>query len=48
MIFGIFTGALLVIFVFLSMWAYSGRRRADFESAASLPLIEDAHQERSP
>ncbi|MEP6483153.1 MAG: cbb3-type cytochrome c oxidase subunit 3 [Rudaea sp.] len=48
MIFGIFTGALLLIFVFISLWAYSGRRRADFEDAARLPLQEDAQKERSP
>jgi len=33
---------LLVAFIALWVWAYSGRRRAAFEAAAHLPLEDDA------
>ena len=42
---GILRGAvaavLLVAFIGLWLWAYSGRRRAMFDSAALLPLEDD-------
>jgi cytochrome c oxidase cbb3-type subunit 4 len=41
MIFGIFTAALLLIFLGVATWAYSSRRRADFDDASRLPLQED-------
>ena len=48
MIFGIFTAALLVIFLGVAVWAYSGRRRADFDDASRLPLREDQLLETQP
>jgi cytochrome c oxidase cbb3-type subunit 4 len=42
MIAGIVTAILLVAFLAGSLWAYSGRRRAEFEAAARLPLEENA------
>ena len=41
MIAGIVTAILLVCFLAGSAWAYSGRRKAEFEAAARLPLEED-------
>jgi len=38
---GIFTGLLIVLFVGLVAWAWSGKRRASFEASARLPLEED-------
>jgi cytochrome c oxidase cbb3-type subunit 4 len=35
---GIVTGVLLVLFVALIVWAWSGKRRAQFDAAARLPL----------
>ena len=40
MIAGIITAILLVCFLAGSAWAYSGKRRAEFEAAARLPLEE--------
>jgi len=42
MIAGIITAILLVSFLAGSAWAYSGKRRAEFEAAARLPLEEQA------
>ncbi len=41
MVSGIVTGALIVLFIVGWAWAWSPRRKADFESAARLPLVED-------
>jgi len=41
MIAGIVTAILLVCFLAGSAWAYSGRRKAEFEAAARLPLEEN-------
>ena len=38
---GIVTGTLLVLFIWLVVWAWSKARRADFEAAARLPLDEE-------
>ncbi len=38
---GIVAGVLLVAFIALCVWAYSGRRRQAFAEAAALPLEED-------
>ncbi len=38
---GVVAGALLVAFIGLWLWAYSGRRRAMFDRAALLPLEDD-------
>ena len=42
MIAGIVTAILLATFLGGSAWVYSGRRNAEFEAAARLPLEEEA------
>jgi cytochrome c oxidase cbb3-type subunit 4 len=44
---GAITAALLALFCGLCVWAYSGRRRREFDSAARMPLDDDAG-ERAP
>lgn len=42
----ILTAVLFVVFLGIVFWAWSGRRKADFEAAARLPLDDDhAEQE---
>ncbi len=41
---GLWTGALLVIFIGIVAWAWSGKRKRDFDEAAHIPL-EDAELE---
>jgi len=36
---GIMTAILLVLFVGIIFWAYSRRRKADFDEAANLPFV---------
>ena len=43
MIAGLFTAALLVLFIGGWIWAWSPKRKREFEDAARLPL-EDADQ----
>ena len=38
------TVVMLIVFIGIVAWAYSGRRRAAFEDAARVPLEEDAEQ----
>jgi cytochrome c oxidase cbb3-type subunit 4 len=38
---GLITAALFVAFVALIFWAYSSRRKADFDELARMPLEED-------
>ncbi|RMF96578.1 MAG: cbb3-type cytochrome c oxidase subunit 3 [Gammaproteobacteria bacterium] len=38
---GIFTVVMLLLFVGICIWAYSSRRRSDFDEAARLPLEPD-------
>lgn len=40
---GVWTAALLVVFAAIVVWAWSGRRKRDFDEAARLPLedVED-------
>lgn len=38
---GLWTGALLVIFIGIVLWAWSSKRKRGFEEAASLPLDDD-------
>ena len=38
---GIWTAALLAVFAAIVVWAWSGRRKRDFEEASRLPLDED-------
>lgn len=46
MLSGIMTGVLMLIFFGIVLWAYSSRRRRDFEEAARLPLDEEPPQPR--
>lgn len=41
MIHGLWTAALLVAFIGIVAWAWSGRRKRDFDAAARIPLEED-------
>ena len=38
---GLYTLLLIVVFIGVCLWAYSGRRKADFDDAANLPLEDD-------
>jgi cytochrome c oxidase cbb3-type subunit 4 len=38
---GVVTAVLLLAFIGIVLWAWSGRRRATYEAAARLPLEED-------
>ena len=38
---GVWTAALLAAFAAIVVWAWSGRRKRDFDEAARLPLEED-------
>jgi len=38
---GVFTVVMLVMFIGIFVWAWSSRRKTDFEEAAQLPLDED-------
>ena len=38
---GLWTAALLVVFAAIVAWAWSGRRKRDFDEAARLPLEEE-------
>ena len=51
---GIWTAAMIAVFAVIVAWAWSGRRKRDFEEAARLPLergaarlpaVEDAAEE---
>ena len=41
MLSGIMTALLMVIFLGIVIWAYSSRRKRDFEEAARLPLEDE-------
>ena len=38
---GIITGLLIVAFIGITVWAYSKRRKPDFDEAAQLPFADD-------
>ncbi|NCF28343.1 MAG: CcoQ/FixQ family Cbb3-type cytochrome c oxidase assembly chaperone [Gammaproteobacteria bacterium] len=38
---GLWTGALLVIFIGIVVWAWSGKRKQGFDEAAHIPLADD-------
>ena len=40
---GLFTLFMFVAFIGIAFWAYSSRRKSDFEEAANLPLQDDEH-----
>jgi cytochrome c oxidase cbb3-type subunit 4 len=44
---GIVTGVLLVLFISLVAWAWSSRRKPEFDAAARLPL-DDEPEPRGP
>jgi cytochrome c oxidase cbb3-type subunit 4 len=44
----IWTAFLLIIFIAIVIWAWSGRRRERFERAARLPLEDDDRPGREP
>ncbi|MDH3266981.1 MAG: cbb3-type cytochrome c oxidase subunit 3 [Gammaproteobacteria bacterium] len=44
---GILTAVLLCAFIGLCIWAWSKRRKADFEAVAALPLEEDQYMTNS-
>ena len=41
MVSGVITAVLLVLFIGGWIWAWSPRRKTDFDAAAKLPLAED-------
>jgi cytochrome c oxidase cbb3-type subunit 4 len=43
MISGILTTVLIILFLGVTVWAYSSRQKARFKEAESLPLIEDTY-----
>ena len=43
---GLWTAAMIAVFVAIVAWAWSGRRKRDFEVAARLPLDEGPDAER--
>jgi cytochrome c oxidase cbb3-type subunit 4 len=51
---GLWTAALLVVFIAIVIWAWSGKRKRDFDAAARLPLDDEeldapgAGSERKP
>lgn len=38
---GILTAIIFVAFIGICIWAYSSRRKADFDASAALPLEDD-------
>jgi cytochrome c oxidase cbb3-type subunit 4 len=38
---GVVTAVLMLAFIGVALWAWSGRRRTTYEAAARLPLEED-------
>ena len=45
---GLWTAVLLVVFVAIVVWAWSGRRSKDFDEAARLPLEEEDTEHTEP
>ena len=45
---GLITLALMVAFIAIWVWAWSSRRRKDFDEASRLPLDDDSGKERKP
>jgi cytochrome c oxidase cbb3-type subunit IV len=41
---GIITGLLILAFIGITVWAYSRRRKPDFDEAAQLPFADDDEQ----
>ena len=45
---GVFTALMLLLFIGVCFWAYSGRRKQDFDEAAQLPLEPDSETVHGP
>ena len=45
---GLWTAAMIAIFAAIVAWAWSGRRKRDFDEAARLPLDEDVEHATEP
>jgi cytochrome c oxidase cbb3-type subunit 4 len=45
---GVFTALMLVLFVGICFWAWSGRRKSTFDEAARRPLEPDADAPPAP
>jgi cytochrome c oxidase cbb3-type subunit 4 len=45
---GVFTVIMFLLFAAICIWAWSGRRKKDFEEAANLPLEPDYPGEPAP
>ena len=43
---GVFTAVMLLMFVGICVWAWSSRRKTDFDEAARLPLQDEPEQDR--
>ena len=43
---GLWTVAMIAIFAAIVAWAWSGRRKRDFDEAARLPLVREAEAEQ--
>ncbi len=43
---GVMTALLIVIFIGLFFWAFSKKRKVDFDEAASLPFVGDDEDPR--
>ncbi|MBT8445904.1 MAG: cbb3-type cytochrome c oxidase subunit 3 [Gammaproteobacteria bacterium] len=41
---GVFTALMLLLFIGVCFWAYSSRRKKDFDEAAQLPLEPDSNE----
>lgn len=41
---GIATILAMVAFIGVCLWAYSGKRKKDFDAAANLPFADDNHK----
>jgi cytochrome c oxidase cbb3-type subunit IV len=42
---GLGTALVLIAFIGVAMWAYSSRRKKDFDEAANLPFADDTQTE---
>ncbi len=42
------TLSLLILFIGIIVWAWSSKRREDFEQSARLPLDDDLPEEKGP
>ncbi len=42
---GVMTAILIIVFIGIIAWAYSSRRRRDFEEAARIPLEDETPSE---